>query len=429
MKNYKTEFDLYEEFKISGLWNLPHSQTQVQGTLYYSPTDGIRLKLNGSFNTSSQSRRTSFDFINGISSDGREITLYDSFITSESYGATARIEIFANYLFIGKHYNSKANLKFTKLKIQLFHLDEWLVEKGMKNTFPNSKTGQDANIKYIGTKNFSIKIKNSLIIESDTNMNLSWKNMQRTSLMSVTRSLYINTKGRRSFSWFMDNAYQLKNFVKLCIGENTTFKRFTLMDGTVRQNNRTYNKPIYVFFGSTEEKPEKDIYVQRMNTNYYMLESKLDIYLKNWFNLSSKVQEALQLVFGYLFQKNNIGHFEFLAIAQALETFHRNMYGSPRMTFYKRLESLAKSQSPKVRSHLSGRYSTFLIKIRDSRNYYTHYTPKKHTIKGIQLYWATRKLEIFFLCLLYKELGFSKKLIDQILDQNYSYKQIKAIKI
>lgn len=431
MKEYKDNFELHEPFYIEGKWSLPNSSKGISGRIEHTLEGGLKLLLNGTFDEDHRNRKTSFEFIHGVSQSGKKITLYNSFITSQTFGVTTVTEIFSNYLLVGAHFCSKKDFNFLKVKLEFFHFDEWLGEKGIENSFPNDPTIKEGAyaINYVGTGNFSVKATSTVKIESDTNVNISWADMGRSSTMSVKRCLYICPRNRKPFYWFLDHSRQMNSFLKLCIGSDTTFRRFILIKDTIKDEGRKRNKPVYLYFGSLDKRQEKGIDIRRMNTNYFMLKDKLEIYLQNWFKLSTTTHNSLQLVFGHLFKKEQLGHFEFLAVAQALEVFHRDISGNKSMTFQQRLLSLAKGQSSKVRSHLSRRYTFFIKQIVNSRNYYTHYTPKKYALKGIQLYWATEKLEIFFLCILYKEVGLSKKLIDQILEDNFSYKQIKEIKV
>ena len=77
-----------ENFEIKGQWFLPDNpKSRVSGTLFYDTNKGFYLELFGDFNESQiipVSDILEFDFILGLTSDSKEITLYKSFITKRS---------------------------------------------------------------------------------------------------------------------------------------------------------------------------------------------------------------------------------------------------------------------------------------------------------------------------------------------------------
>jgi len=77
---------LIEKFEYRGEWWLPgRDERKVSGTLKFSPNEGAKLELIGSFREARDyDKMTAHEIILGISIDGRNITLHKCFETELS---------------------------------------------------------------------------------------------------------------------------------------------------------------------------------------------------------------------------------------------------------------------------------------------------------------------------------------------------------
>jgi len=108
------------------------------------------------------------ELINGISEDGKRITLYqcsrfERTFSSNTY-ETSRYD--ALYMFIGKHFNCVEDLKFESISCVLANFDLWVGAYGFKKIDANDETRkidieyerpQDLEFKVTGTINLAIR--------------------------------------------------------------------------------------------------------------------------------------------------------------------------------------------------------------------------------------------------------------------------------
>ena len=113
-----------KENEFKGIWWLPENpEDQIYGTVKSSNEDGTILDLFDSF----KSNKGEYEIILGFTSNGKCITLYNSFDIQKGFSSPGfdTCKIFSNFMFIGKeHLEKKSNLKFHKSTVYLKNLDE-----------------------------------------------------------------------------------------------------------------------------------------------------------------------------------------------------------------------------------------------------------------------------------------------------------------
>lgn len=111
--------------KYKGVWWLPkNKKNHVSGVLIIDSDKRAYLELMGQLDIYDGPE---VDIILGITSDGKEITLYNCFELSKEINSS---EIFttvvsAGIMFEGAHFNSKVDIKFHEISCNYFNLDEW----------------------------------------------------------------------------------------------------------------------------------------------------------------------------------------------------------------------------------------------------------------------------------------------------------------
>ena len=153
---------------------------------------------------------------------------------------------------------------------------------------------------------------------------------------------------------------------------------------------------------------------------------------------------------------------DFLNMAQVVESFHSLLYNHPRenaekykarvkrivgqvskkdqefvkskltqgnnLILAERLKELANKCPSDVVSIFIADVETFLKQVKDSRNYYTHYTKsgKKHVVEGAGLIRLTEQLKLLLTCNILVYLKFSKQQIIKIIEnKKYHFGQLK----
>jgi hypothetical protein len=175
-------------------------------------------------------------------------------------------------------------------------------------------------------------------------------------------------------------------------------------------------------------------------------------YVRYWFDLAKRYEPVIDLYLGTIYNSAAFVEFKFLALTQALESFHRRRYRgryvpaakyqaytaamlgamdpampetlktklrdvlrfgnehSQRKRFRRILDELGDSTYSLVSSE---ERKTFANKIVDTRNYLTHYPTggSRPPFAGIELHRTNQRLQVLLLILLLRELGLEEPLI------------------
>lgn len=200
--------------------------------------------------------------------------------------------------------------------------------------------------------------------------------------------------------------------------------------------------------------------------SYYMLftfkdiQENFELVLNNWFNKNELLKPVYDLYFSTIYNPFTYLNHKFLSLVQALEAYHRKMYGGNYLSDeqYNRITSKIKSvideeltgeinntfkqklaylNEYSLRKRLKnileiheettnlfiGNKRDFVNDVVNTRNYLTHFDNKltEHAKNGRELYQLTLGLQqILNICLLY-ELGIPKEQIAEIVKRNHKF--------
>ena len=200
-----------DNFEIKGTWWLPSNPTQkIAGTLKFIRKDGISLELHESFTSAS----SPYDFmvteiIHGESYEGKEVTLYNCFETTKGPPTV----VVANNLFIGKLFDCPESIKFSSVRVNYEHLEEWLggarFEREIKPPF---------SVKHTPPQDFNIELPSI-----DASLRLDYRcssqgDLLRTAQLQHTDYLELCSKTPQNYLWYTDNLYALHLFIVLMVG-------------------------------------------------------------------------------------------------------------------------------------------------------------------------------------------------------------------
>jgi hypothetical protein len=119
---------------LDGRWFLPDSDAKVRGTLTFSPSDGIRLRVEGTFGDSLSARRS---VIFGTTLSGEDVTLADCFVCETSHGS-ARCQTDRYYVqsvFVGSHLADPAMTPFAAYRVRFWNLEQVVGHNGLSMTW------------------------------------------------------------------------------------------------------------------------------------------------------------------------------------------------------------------------------------------------------------------------------------------------------
>lgn len=453
-----------QEFEYRGVWWVPgFPKNQVAGILKFHPVNGTTLELiGGDFIEAFQSEDSrithisgtyTLDMVCGYTNKGRRISLHKCRNIGNTW-ATNYIssKLNAQTVFIGAHFNSSEELKFNKIRVRYSNLEEWL---GMNGIIRESNN--PGNIDYIipdlvvvEINNFKVNFTSRLKQEKSTIFEVNMKHVNFVEILSDQPV---------EFSAFRDDfIFPLRNFFSLAVRDAvypTDISAEMYTEETGKQ------EIVEVFFSNRDKRQEKVKDWVHIFFDYQDIGDDLQIYLQNWFEINNKLQVVMDLYFSAYYISAMYIHVRILTLTQALEAYHRIMYGGfymepdkyqrffeemtkhipveldqpHRSSLKSRLKygyefSLRKRLTlilnnilapyGEIRNRISPNFGDFVQKAVDTRNYLTHYSedeqsnPVKEPKEQIEL---IKQLDLLMRLCFLKELGFTKEKINTMIER------------
>jgi hypothetical protein len=328
---------MVDNFEINGYWWLPENDTKkIPGILKFVADKEIELELIGSFYESTEQvfkgeRSPNFDIILG-ESKGRKLTLLWSqekdteIVTDTSYiGSSFHCE----YIINGIHFLSIDDIKFVQMNVNFTFLEDWISRN------PFRREGNDV-IRYVKQPSHEIKIDkiNSII---SIWSGLSASTDIKTASMSVHSAFIIRPIGEsKGLEWYEDVIDCLANFLTLAISKPVYPRTKTSL---------SEGHKIEIFSSIPNMLHIDDTHFSQMMIPYKDITSYLVKFMNNWFNYSDTLKPVYELFFGTYYAQL-YSHFYFLSLMQAIEAFHRRIYGDKG-------EYLSDEDYKPIRKHLT----------------------------------------------------------------------------
>src|SRR5438132_3272971 len=116
----------------------------------------------------------------------------------------------------------------------------------------------------------------------------------------------------RSLQWFVEVMHRLENFLSLCLGSSVRAKTMRLIGKSEDTESGWVIRPR----GGKIEKPSIAIWLRCDS-------SQLSSAVASWFSMSEEFTPLENLIYGTIRHSSLFVETEFLALAQAIESFHR----------------------------------------------------------------------------------------------------------
>lgn len=310
---------MIEEFQYDGEWWTPEEQeNKIRGTLYFSPTAGIKLELLGSFKSDAQ---TIFEIILGSTINGKKITLTRCMQyfreTHTPGGEISKLKI--SELFVGEHFQKIDNIKFDGIIINYSHLDEWA---GF-NTFDYKLDNDGKNIA-IQRKEHSIEVKinKNLKLKLCGYANFSSSSGKKFCVKHVT-FFEIKPSKKLEFNKFRKYINILQNLLILAVGDDVAYP--LKLRAFIKKGNNIKDVYIYYLITGIKDSTKSRHF---MLFTYDMIRDRFDYFIKNWFenHEQESLKEVLNLYFATIHNQRLYVTNQFLNYIMAIEAFHRHVH-------------------------------------------------------------------------------------------------------
>ena len=458
-----------EKFEIKGEWFLPTDKDKrVHGTLIFDPLDGTDLELYGSLGGDILFPEfKNQEIILGLTSESKQITLTNCLMTKTGGVTLVQGEeagkpsttYSIRYLLIGVHVNTIDDLKFNQISTEIFNLGEWVGISGFKHQEFNSETFRNKEIKV----EYKLPTPIDFEIDNDTKGTFSFitnipglSRYQKYVSINQRVEFQVESIVEKNITELLEYTFTFQNFLTLALYKSTYPLSISLNGEKHKKNlgnGEKYNKTIELYFSSrnfkTNEKPKFDI---EMIFHYRSIQNDFPLVIKNWYSKYKLLEPAFDLVFEQFYNSNGFTVNTFLNLAQSAETFHARVHNHtkiPRseykimkddilssvpteyhswlkdqfnfgnnLNLHARLSEMTEKYSNVILDKILGDKKQFVLNVKYSRNYYTHYSKDGHkkALKGVELFYLSERLKILLVCSFLIEVGFDREKLSSHLD-------------
>jgi hypothetical protein len=399
---------LFEDLDVEGMWWLPTSKERhIAGSLHF--LDGrLTLDLQGSLFGELSERAGPSETIQGVATDGTPITLGGCQLTNStlSLGATlspGRSSFIARIAVIGDHISDMSKTTFSALTVSYQHLTDWIACEPFDLQFDAMEEAEGAPLKlrpptdieaHVETPGVNFRLYTQVVL-----------NHKQRKQAKLDYRAYIDIEPDKPMP--LDDLLLLqkgcRDFLTLMVGESTP-----LALSRLRQTKGGENLQVLVQHDAREAK--KEIHPVEMLAPLPVVRDRLAQALDTWYALVDELGPVIHLYFSVLGRGSSLSQFDFLALVQALESYHRRRIGGRYLpddeyetlrsqivagfpekmpsalrqklksmlkfanepSLRKRLKELLGQLSDEMRQALADDQGHFIERVVDTRNYLTH---------------------------------------------------------
>jgi ApeA N-terminal domain 1 len=465
-----------DNFQFTGLWWLPENPNgAIPGTLTFQGDDNARLSLIGSFRDLSAIHEAfQPPLIHGITATGKQIALYlcSEVETKFSSGGFLTSEFAARMVFMGHHFGTPEEMVFRRAAVSYDRLSDWAWLSGFQSSIePNANSGipQKYTLEYSYPEPHEINI-NGLVLRFEPTFH---GEVALIDHYDLRQEMFIEVEPLipTSFNGFISNIlYHIQNFISLGVGRPVYPRSLNfILSPQAEAPDQTIDAApvIQVYCPIRRGIPDKPMHPSEMLFSFAAIREQYQQCLEHWFAKAPILKPVYDLYFSTLYGSDMYGESKFLSLAQALETYHRRIFGGNPLppeqfaslkdalikvvqgfklshdaymsymgkleymnefSLRKRVREVLKSCGAPV-SILIPNKKAFTDRFVDTRNYLTHYDSRLEAkaVRGNGLYLLTQQVKFLLeLCFL-KEIGLSEAARTQIMTENQQYIHVKSL--
>lgn len=451
--------DLFEKIDLRGHFNLAMVPEQsLPGYLHFDPDSGVELELLGHFDEKPEFLNAANLIIQGFTSNGKEVTLLNCRETSHSmnFPGIPQSKYRARYLLIGGHFGTENDLMFSSLRFTLKDINFWLGISGFKKpVYDNVKKTGVAEYQQPEDLVFSMNDKYNLHIEFSYDGPADWFVPKKEIKFEQKVSLRIEAKPAKESLEELHEAY--RSFLSLLSISYFGFPLSTKYEYLIDRLDKEQKAiECYYKMGVDYKRYKEHTNKHDFLFTYKDVSSIFPDFLQRWFTLAPKIDASIAMLTEVLMYRSAPLELQFISMAQALENFHRRLKGnyqidpekhkqrvadikkamkeslpewehtgwiSDMLNFsnepklQQRLEEMVASIPPNIRKALLPNEAKFVQRLKQNRNYYTHYSESLEKKAGSleELYILSEKCKILLIVLILNELLDDKISIEKII--------------
>lgn len=407
-----------KSFELEGVFWVPgeDNPNEVAGVLKYDVEAGIILKTIGQLFPSNE-RQFDFEIINGFVSNGKGVTIINSFRTNVDNFNPVKFEHYrCNYILLGEQYfKNKKELKFKKLKARFTYFDQWY-NKTDSIDIESDRSNNTISVEYKLPEAISFELNNSLKIKFNTIATVPQKKHDGAYISQKTQIIFSNSR-KKDLEYWIKSIFSFQEVITL-FSQSCCYP-IELYFSDIENNLEI--KTDFIYQMSTSEFTARDIQHPRdFLVPFTLVKHKLPDFLKSWYLSQEQLDVCYIPYFNNFYYQNTYTTDKFLNISRASESFHRETT-MLNMSYAKRLEELFSKCSRAFNGLLKVKNKKdFCSKLKDYRNDFTHSNSITISLKKkyLNTHYMTEKLTLILTCNLLKHHGLS---ISEIKSCIYSY--------
>lgn len=451
-------------FEYTGLWRtFDEPEVEEVGTLTYTPSKGLVLKLVGRLTT-----RRSFDqeiiikYIFGFTTNGKSITL----VTCRDEGGTeyhpgiATQKFKCDIAFIGRFHLDEERMLFNRIRVRFTHLLEWMgIESFQEQIKQGANGAEGVTIDYTFPKRTVAHIGNtsvSFIYSLDTNYGQGQITLLQNARMEISVPQALSL-----LEWRNAFVSPLQDLISIATGRPNAITNWVVYKEPLEEHELETNapQPFEVYFQPVYysiDVPEA-LYDHEMIFSLKEVGGDLATLVEKWLTIRRRFATTYNLYLSTQYNPSKYTEPNFLSIAQAIELYHRVNFSNrvfSKSEFRERRKAIVQRAPKKYQNwadaqlehaneprlgqrvlelydaasdlmrqfHIDRRVFAGVVK--DTRNYYTHYSPglKTKALNGAELYWLTRALSYMFVYLFLGDIGFDVETRLHFFERNTEFK-------
>ncbi|MBS61783.1 HEPN domain-containing protein [Salinisphaera sp.] len=453
-----------EQYIRAGYFWLPDEpDKKIPGTLTISDGGEIELEVVGLFDESIDALNGKDDLsriVGHVEKDGL-VTLENCFYRKKNiaFGNIAKSLIHVNKAFCAVAYDKDENVTFNTMSFSIEGLDEWIGISGITVSYGSDY--RTATIAYVPQDEMVFSLTNGFNLHICFGYTLP--GFPSTTEAKITQRAYfkLSSEEPREFGEFVSVLHQITYFICFAVDATVTIRDVSATSNEIlREISEDKKMPvsIKVYYPSlpfSESTPKIDAH--RMLFRFSNIQQDAESIFNSWLTAYQIIRPALGLYFSAVSGTHKYLDGKFLALAQALETYHRRTSSETLMApnEFRRLVAKSLWSCPKehrkwlrnriyygneislgqrikriidpYKSHIGNnkQRSKLIRAIVNTRNYLTHYTEalESKAVRGRNLWLTCQKMEAIFQLQLLQQLGFSEGAIQGVLANNYKLKQ------
>jgi hypothetical protein len=245
-------------------------------------------------------------------------------------------------------------------------------------------------------------------------------------------ALHIRFKRKAGLEKIFQRVSEIRNFFSLAAGRPVSVISVAGFLEPHTSGKPTPSRPIQIYW-QIPHNPERPAAARRADEMLFPLaEARPDIttVMRRWLRRQRRLEPVFNLFFGTIYHPSLYLEVEFLAFAQAIETYESRRRRTKAKRALREKMRAVLDESKTVTKQIVGTdaedLEDFLDLFIDTRNYYTHYNPKKEkkAASGTALLLLTLQLRAIIEAAMLRELGLPARGINEILERTRRYDQI-----